>query len=249
MGNDVPNTNPLPFPGPRDFASKQVNDNQPFPFPPFPYHGFPFQPGPYPYPGCPYPYPPYYDPYRLSHYPAYPTSPHTAPPSSGQVPPHPNSRSDPVALTPLGQTVELQPMLKLKLSNREGRKPKWVRPPLPPLPERSPSPLAAHPPPQSRGQRKHEQQKQKRAAQKADARQGTATSDVSDKRARLVQAASTIIANFDSDDILTATSGYIGCKRVEEDVKEQRLVQSLDNLVGEHSLWKFSIVRVDMNHA
>ncbi|KAJ3738092.1 hypothetical protein EV360DRAFT_90839 [Lentinula raphanica] len=140
-----------------------------------------------------------------------------------------------------------QQMLKLKPSNGAGRKPKWVRPPLPPPPERSPSPPPP-PPPQRHGQRKHEQRKRKRAAQKAEARQGTATSEVSHQRARHAQAASTIVANFDTDDILAATSSYIGCERVEEEVKQQRLVHSLDDLVGEHSPWKFSIVRVDMNH-
>ncbi|KAJ3762348.1 hypothetical protein EV360DRAFT_35943 [Lentinula raphanica] len=102
---------------------------------------------------------------------------------------------------------------------------------LPPVPERTPTPPPVR--------RRHEQRRRTRTAQKTDVHQGITADEGSDHRARLAPVASTVATEFDSDVILTATSGYIGIERVDEEVKQQRYLQSLEDLVGEESRWKF----------
>ncbi|KAJ3772899.1 hypothetical protein FB446DRAFT_642700 [Lentinula raphanica] len=120
-------------------------------------------------------------------------------------------------------------------------KPKWVRPALPPVIDQPPTPPPHLP-------RRHEQRSRQRAARKEQARQGRTTSLATEHRARLAGMASTFTTSFDSDDILSATSGYIGSERVDESVKQMRLTYSLQDLVGEQSPWKFSVVKAHVKN-
>ncbi|KAJ3768783.1 hypothetical protein FB446DRAFT_649854 [Lentinula raphanica] len=135
------------------------------------------------------------------------------------------------------------PTSKRKRKERTGRaprKPKWVRPPLPPSPERSPSPP---PLPRRRAQRSR-----KRAAKKALAHKGIVPGVTPEQRSHFARIASTVPTGFDTDDIRFATSGYIGVERVEEEVKEQRQLHTLEELVGDNSPWKFNVIPADMNN-
>ncbi|KAJ3832118.1 hypothetical protein F5878DRAFT_548610 [Lentinula raphanica] len=108
---------------------------------------------------------------------------------------------------------------------------KWHRPAPPPTPERPPSPHR---------ERRSLQRRNKRQARRVGAIHATT---LSDHRARLAKTASTVEADFDSGIILNFTSGYLGRERVKKEVKAERRVYELEELVGENSIWKFQRAR------
>ncbi|KAJ3832147.1 hypothetical protein F5878DRAFT_548567, partial [Lentinula raphanica] len=59
--------------------------------------------------------------------------------------------------------------------------------------------------------------------------------------------ASTVEADFDSGRILKFTSGYLGRERVKKEVKAERRVYELEELVGEDSIWKFQWAHILTN--
>ncbi|KAJ3716835.1 hypothetical protein C8R42DRAFT_587622 [Lentinula raphanica] len=103
---------------------------------------------------------------------------------------------------------------------------KWHRPAPPPTQERPPSPHR---------DRRSLQRRAKRQARRVGAIYATTSSD---HRACLAKTASTVEVNFDSGIILNFTSGYLGREWVTKEVKAERRVYELEELVGENSIAK-----------
>ncbi|KAJ3779029.1 hypothetical protein FB446DRAFT_761512 [Lentinula raphanica] len=63
---------------------------------------------------------------------------------------------------------------------------------------------------------------------------------------RLAENVSTVHTDFNTDELVQSTSGYVGSERVDEDLKALRLVHSLDDLVGPDSEWNFTVVPANL---
>ncbi|KAJ3817113.1 hypothetical protein F5880DRAFT_1618591 [Lentinula raphanica] len=89
----------------------------------------------------------------------------------------------------------------------------------------------------------HARRRRNREAQRKDAFHATVSPT---HRAHLARNAQIVRMDFDTGMILGYTSGYLGRERVDKKTKRLRQVYALDDLVGEHSKWKFKVLKADL---
>ncbi|KAJ3756486.1 hypothetical protein EV360DRAFT_71945 [Lentinula raphanica] len=117
-----------------------------------------------------------------------------------------------------------------------GKKRRWARPTLPKCPkQKTPDYL----------ERRKDQRRRKRAAEKGTALDSTVSDGM---RSRLGATVSKIKTEFNTDALLESTSGYLGMERVDESVRALRQEQTLADLTGKNSPYHFEIIEANIEH-